>query len=247
MDAYWRDPGAETQPAVLLLHGGYWKVGDKSSWGRVAYKLAADGYAVFAADYRLTGEAPWPAQRDDASAALEFIKRHSARFKVDPNRIVVVGSSAGGQLATMLGTYGAGAQRVRGVVALSPVNSPYLGYLDGALPGALGSQVLLRRAVEELIGCTPGEIGTACWQRLEDVAPATHAGRGDAPMLIMHSTQEFVPAAHSTELVAALKGYGVPVTLKEEPGTAHGLAIIKDPQAWRTVLTWIDSIAKKPA
>ncbi|GAA2080947.1 alpha/beta hydrolase [Actinomadura alba] len=247
IDAYLRSPAEGTQPAVLLLHGGSWLTGDKSSWRRVAHRLAADGYAVFSADYRLSGEAPWPAQRDDAEAALAFIKRHAERFKVDPARVVVIGSSAGGQLATMLGTYGAGAQKVSGVVALSPVNSPYLAYLDGALPGASSTAVKLRGAVEQLIGCTPQEIDTTCWQRIEDVAPATHADRGDAPMLIMHSADEFVPTAHSTELVAELKGYGVPVTLKEVPGTGHAMTIIKDPAAWRTLITWIDSIAKKPA
>jgi acetyl esterase/lipase len=248
LDAYWRAPAEGTrQPAVLLLHGGYWLQGDKSSWGRVAGRLAAQGYAVFAADYRLSGEAPWPAQRDDAEAALAFLKSHADHFTIDPDRVVVIGSSAGGQLASMLGTYGAGAQHVRGVVALSPVNSPYLGYLDGALPGAPASQVKLRQSVEQLIACTPREIDLFCWGRLEDAAPATHAGRGDAPMLIMHSTDEFVPAAHSTELVTALKSYGVAVTLKEQPGTAHAMSIIKDPAAWRTVVTWIDSIAKKPA
>jgi dipeptidyl aminopeptidase/acylaminoacyl peptidase len=132
------------------------------------------------------------------------------------------------------------------VVALSPVNSPYLAYLDGALPGAPKVKSALRDAVERLIGCTPTEGDLTCWKTLEDAAPATHADRGDAPMLIMHSTSEFVPSTHSTELVSALKSYGVAVTLKERPGTAHGMAILKDPQAWRTVVAWIDSIAKNP-
>jgi acetyl esterase/lipase len=249
IDAYWRAPAdkGRLQPAVLLLHGGYWLEGDKSSWRSVAQRLAARGYAVFASDYRLSEVAPWPAQRDDAEAALAFIKRHADHFQIDPARIVVMGSSAGGQLATMLGTYGAGAQQVRGVVALSPVDSPYLAYVDGALPTATGPAAKLRRAVQQLLGCRPQDGDLSCWQRMEDVAPATHAGAGDAPMLILHSIDEFVPPAHSTELVTTLKSFGVPATVREVPGAVHGTGVLKDPQIWKTVVRWIDSVAKNPA
>jgi acetyl esterase/lipase len=247
IDAYWRAPEHGAQPAVLLLHGGYWLEGDRSSWHNVARRLAGRGYAVFAADYRLSEVAPWPAQRDDAEAALAFIKSHAGRFNVDPSRVVVLGSSAGGHLATVLGTYGAGAQRVRGVIALSPVNSPYLGYADGALPTATRAEAKLRRAVVQLVGCDPQAGDLTCWERMDDVAPATHADAGDAPMLIMHSAHEFVPAKHSTELLKALKARGVAAVMEEVPGSAHGASIIRNPQAWDRIVSWLDSVAKPAA
>lgn len=114
-DAYWPDaasPGGR-QPGILLLHGGYWSGGDKASWRGTARRLAARGYAVFSANYRLSTHASWPAQRDDAVAALDHIQRNAWRFQLDQNRMVVIGSSAGGQLATVLGVAGAG--RIRGV------------------------------------------------------------------------------------------------------------------------------------
>lgn len=137
VDAYWRttrttgNARPKRRPGVLLLHGGYWWGGDKGSWKYTARKLTTRGYAVFAANYRLAPKSRWPAQRDDAEDALTFIKRNARRWNLDPGRIVVMGSSAGGHLATQLGTYGSGGKRVRGVVALSPVNSPYLAYQDG--------------------------------------------------------------------------------------------------------------------
>jgi acetyl esterase/lipase len=247
MDAYWRAPLKGTQPAIVLLHGGYWLQGDKSSWRDVARRLTGRGYAVFAPDYRLSGVAPWPAQRDDAEAALAFVKRHAGHFKVDTSRIVVLGSSAGGQLATMLGTYGSGEQRVRGVVALSPVNSPYLGYVDGGAATASSASAKLRRAVKQLIGCTPEAGDLTCWHRMEDVAPATYASADDAPVLIMHSADEFVPAAHSTGLVSTLRGLGVQATMQVVPGAVHGAGILGNATAWRTVVSWIDSVAKTKA
>ncbi|MGH3387609.1 MAG: alpha/beta hydrolase [Actinomadura sp.] len=245
LDAYWRAPEAGTQPGILLLHGGYWFEGDKASWRAIARRLADRGYAVFAADYRLSEAAPWPAQRTDAATALAFVKRFAGQFGLDPERVVVVGSSAGGQLAAMLGTYGTGGKRVRGVVALSPVNSPYLGYIDGGLPDANGAERKLRKAVVRLIGCAPEDGVGLCWTRMDDVAPATYASSGDAPLLVLHSTGEFVPPAHSTELVSVLKSFGVAATLAEFPGDAHGTGILNEPQGWRAVVTWIDSITKK--
>jgi dipeptidyl aminopeptidase/acylaminoacyl peptidase len=83
-----------------------------------------------------------------------------------------------------------------------------------------------------------------CWELMDDVAPATHADAGDAPMLIMHSADEFVPAKHSTELAKALKARGVAVVVEEVPGSAHGAGIISNPRAWDRIVSWIDSAAK---
>lgn len=137
IDAYWRDPGprATPRPALLLLHGGYWLEGDKGGgWKYFARRLTEEGFVVLSANYRLAPKAAWPAQRDDALSALAFIKKHARVWNVDPNRVAVMGSSAGGHLATQLGTLGTGTRQVRGVIALSPPNNPYLAFQDGEKP-----------------------------------------------------------------------------------------------------------------
>ncbi|MGI8330628.1 alpha/beta hydrolase [Actinomadura scrupuli] len=245
LDAYWTTPLAGRQPGVLLLHGGYWLTGDKGSWKNFARRLSARGYAVFAANYRLSPQRHWPAQRDDSSAALTYIKRNASRYHLDPDRIVVVGASAGGQLAAMLGTYGAGRKNVRGVVALSPVNSPYLAYLDGARPAARASQRRLRTAVTQLIGCTPRPQGAACWDRLQDVTPVDHVDGGDAPMLLMHSAGDFVPYEQSVALRDVLTAVRVPATLVRVPGSAHGAGLLADPQVAATVVNWVYSVTRR--
>lgn len=244
MDVYWNASRAngKPRPGVLLLHGGYWWGGDKKAWSYAARRLAARGFTVFAPNYRLSGKARWPAQRDDALATLAFIKRNAKRWNTDPARMAVIGSSAGGHLATQLGTYGSGARRVRGVVALSPVNSPYLAYQDGGKPEATRPQVRLRDAVAQLVDCTPSEQDASCWKRLQDASSTAHVTRGDAPMLLMHGSADFVPVTHSTGLSQALRAAGVRSAVRTVPGELHGGALISDPRTFAYVVKWLRTV-----
>jgi acetyl esterase/lipase len=249
LDAYWRatakpSKGAAARkqrprPGVLLLHGGYWLGGDKGGWKYFARRLTAQGFTVFAANYRLSASARWPAQRNDAETALAFVKKHAKAWNLDPNRIVVLGSSSGGQLATQLGTVGEGARRVRGVVALSPPNNPYLAFQDGAAAAASASRRKLRGAVIRLLGCMPAVTDPLCWKRVDDANSASHASAGDAPMLLMHSTGDFVPVTESTGLASALRLAGVPVTVKRVPGTMHSVRLLNDETVYPEILAWI--------
>ncbi|WP_161602753.1 alpha/beta hydrolase [Thermomonospora catenispora] len=240
LDAYWHDADRE-RPGVLIVHGGYWKSGDKSDWKYTARRLAARGYAVFVTNYRLI-PARWPAQRTDVAAALEYVKRNARQWRLDPDRIVVLGSSAGGHLAAQLGTVGEGGRRVRGVVALSPVISLERAYRDGAAPGASQSRRKLRQAVRELLGCDPEapDADPSCFERMEDAAPTSHAGPGDAPMLLLHSANEFVPALHGRMLASVLTAAGVKATVQVVPGRAHGGTLLRDPARFAAVARWID-------
>ncbi|TDD79284.1 alpha/beta hydrolase [Actinomadura rubrisoli] len=244
IDAYWQPaaPKAKVKPrpAVLVLHGGYWLEGDKSGWKYFARRLTRQGYVVLAANYRLAPAAKWPAQRNDAMAALAFMKKHAKVWNLDPARIAVVGSSSGGMLATQIGTYGTGTRQVRGVIALSPPNNPYLAFQDGLKLDATPAQRKLRRAVVDLVRCTPGDAaGAACWKRMEDTNSASHATPGDAPMLLMHASGDFVPVTQSTGLASALRAAGVPATVRVVPGEMHASDLLNDERTYSEVLTWL--------
>ncbi|MCP2336778.1 alpha/beta fold hydrolase [Actinomadura rupiterrae] len=244
VDVYWqpanpKDKKAKPRPGVLLLHGGYWLEGDKSGWKYFARRLTAQGFTVIAPNYRLATTARWPAQRDDSVAALEYVRKHAKSVNLDPKRIAVVGSSAGGLLATQVGTLGEGAERVRGVVALSPVNTPYLAYQDGGNPDATAAQRKLRGAVAKLVGCVPAGPVPGCWDRLDDANAAAHVSRGDAPMLLFHSSRDFVPVTHSTALAGALRVAGVPATVRTVPGAMHGMGLMVDPTVYPALLSWL--------
>ncbi|TDD84901.1 alpha/beta hydrolase [Actinomadura darangshiensis] len=249
IDAYWRKAGprATPRPAVLLLHGGYWLGGDKAGgWKYFARRLTEEGFVVLSANYRLAPRAQWPAQRDDALSALDFIKKNARLWNVDPDRVAVLGSSAGGHLATQLGALGTGTRQVRGVIALSPPNNPFLAFKDGAVPGAGPREQRLRQAVVDLVHCRPGTAAAAaCWTVLDDASTVTHVSAGDAPMLLMHATGDFVPVAQSTGLASALRGAGVQATVKTVKGDFHAAEMLEDENTYPTIVAWLKKHLKQ--
>jgi acetyl esterase/lipase len=97
---------ADPLPALVWIHGGGWRGGDKSSGGRLSGLVATGDYVGFSVGYRLSAEAIWPAQIHDCKAAIRWIRANAKQYGIDPDRIGVWGSSAGGHLASLLGTSG---------------------------------------------------------------------------------------------------------------------------------------------
>jgi acetyl esterase/lipase len=98
------DSARENRPAILAIHGGAWRGGDKA-WGeQFAQELCPRGYVVISVNYRLAGrpDATWPAQIEDVQKALRYVRANARRFRIDPDRIASLGMSAGGHLATMV-------------------------------------------------------------------------------------------------------------------------------------------------
>lgn len=93
----------ENIPAVLMIHGGGWRTGDKSLMTPMAERLAQAGYFAIAAEYRLSPEAKYPAAVEDLYAAIVWLCDHAEKFNIDKNRVTVMGCSAGGQLAALVG------------------------------------------------------------------------------------------------------------------------------------------------
>jgi len=97
-----RSPHPESLPVVLYLHGGGFRILSKETHWMMAGSFATRGYLVFNANYRLSGEAPFPAAVEDAVDALAWVVRNAERFGGDPGRIVLAGESAGANLASAL-------------------------------------------------------------------------------------------------------------------------------------------------
>ena len=98
------DSGRTGRPAILAIHGGAWRGGDKA-WGeQFARELCPRGYVVFSINYRLAGRpgGTWPAQIEDVQKALRHLRAEASRYRIDPDRVASLGMSAGGHLATMV-------------------------------------------------------------------------------------------------------------------------------------------------
>lgn len=97
-------------PVVVLIHGGAFKMGDKGMEKANAEALVANGFAAASINYRLSGEAIYPAQIEDCKAAVRFLRANATKYNLNPEKIGSWGSSAGGNLSAMLGTsYGVAA------------------------------------------------------------------------------------------------------------------------------------------
>ncbi|GII93034.1 alpha/beta hydrolase [Sinosporangium siamense] len=223
MDVWWQTEGAK-RPGVFLVHGGWWSSGDKKYMAEITRSYAELGYTVFNLNYRLSGDAAWPAQRVDMFDAISTARRHAARWSFDPGNYVIIGFSAGGHLAFSTGTYGNGVPGLRGVVGVSPVASPLKAYNDGA--DTLDPlKIRLRNAAIRLAGgCEPKGRCARVWASME---VPWHASRGDVPMFAVHSEDEFVPPQHSLALKAALKQVGVSMTVRSIPGTDHSAPLYR--------------------
>lgn len=91
-------------PAVVLVHGGGWKSGNKSQMESLAIAIADNGYSCFTVEYRLSPEAIYPAAVIDIKDAIEFIKANALKYNVDVSKVAILGCSSGGQLAALIGT-----------------------------------------------------------------------------------------------------------------------------------------------
>jgi acetyl esterase/lipase len=98
------DSGRANRPAILAIHGGAWRDGDKAWGSQIAKEFCPFGYVVFSINYRVSKRpnGKWPAQIEDVQKALKYIRAHASRFRIDPARIASLGMSAGGHLATMV-------------------------------------------------------------------------------------------------------------------------------------------------
>lgn len=101
-DVYTPPGGAENAPAVLIIHGGGWRQGDRLQLRGYGLRLARSGYLCVACEYRLTPESPWPAQIHDVKAALRWMRASATQLGLNPDRIAVEGNSAGAHLALLI-------------------------------------------------------------------------------------------------------------------------------------------------
>jgi acetyl esterase/lipase len=243
--------GSGPFPAVLVLHGGAWIMGSRKSTVPMILELARHGYVAVSASYRLAPGHRYPAQLHDAKCAVRWLRANAARYRIDPERVAVLGYSAGGHLACLLGTtagrgdlegtggHAGHSSQVQLVVAYYPVTD--LGRLRKSFPHALVLKPFL---------------GSSSARACAGASPISHAGRWSAATLLIHGTADLlVPFEQSQVFERKLREAGAYVKLHAIEKAGHGFGSgpgEHDREADRTALAFLNEhftprLARKPS
>jgi acetyl esterase/lipase len=206
-------------PVIVHVHGGGWRRGSRRhSLPRVGadfyQRLAGQGFAVAAVDYRLSGEAVYPAALEDVRTAVGWVRKQAADHGLDAGRVFLWGDSAGGHLALMTALTGAD---VQGVVAWFPVTD--LAGLASDVAAAGGVPDPGPESREALfLGAPAADVPDLA----REASPVAHASAAAPPVLLMHgAADDLVPPAQSIRLAGALTAAGATVELELVPGATH--------------------------
>ena len=228
VDIYMPPKKGGPKPLIMYVHGGGWTAGTPRNAGAhgnfpaALAKLASEGFVVASLEYRLAEEARFPAQLQDARAALRFLKGNAARFGIDPARTGIWGGSAGGHLSALTALSCGDASLDPPGTKAEPgsecVQAAVIWYgvfdfkaLNAGRPGG-------DRAAPRLLGCD----GPCSDERFAAASPVTYIDAKDPPHLLIHGTEDkVVPISQSYGVEARLKAAGVPVETLYIPGVDH--------------------------
>jgi len=265
LDLYETPSKAKTapRPLILFIHGGDWATGDARhlagfpDFPSTLAALAAKGYVVASVNYRLSGEAHFPAAVQDVKSAVRWLRGHAADYNIDPTRMMAWGAEAGGQIAAMVGTScGVGAlepaadAKSKATLASDCVQGvvDWYGPADlaswesgGAHPSEPGAPTLLGAYLGcETADCTPGLVRAA--------SPHSYISSLTPPFLIQHGSADTrVPPEQSQKLNDALRDQHVPADILIYPGMGQDFSKdgAPDPAANAKALADMEDFAAK--
>ena len=236
LDLYLPAASDKPSPIIIYIHGGGWMAGNKN--GCLSSGEVARGYAAASLNYRLTGQAIWPAQIQDCQAAIRWLRANAKKYNLDPDKFGVWGDSAGGHLSALLGTAG-GKNAFPAIGENKDQSDRVQAVCDWYGPTdflTIASQMPAddhlhpnspHSAVSLLFGGTVAEHKEMALA----ASPVHYVDKDSPPFLIEHGTVDnVVPIAQSEELAADLKKVGVEVTLNKVEGKGHGDGMT--PKGW---------------
>jgi acetyl esterase/lipase len=236
-------------PVVALIHGGGWVNGDRIGYSAQAIQIARTGhYAAVAVGYRLTTEAHWPSQVYDCKAAIRWIRAHAKEYNLDPDKIAVWGSSAGGHLSSLLGTSG-GVEELEGHLGANGHYSSRVQCVVNLCGPEDFSQALMfdkenmpvwkDDAVSRLLGGTAQDKNSLAIA----ASPITHVSNDDPPFITFHGTKDQrVAFLHAEIIHACLQKAGVLSLLVPITGGGHGS--VSHPEVKIRGLHFVDKVLR---
>ena len=258
MDVFLPDQAApdSDRPAVLLIHGGGWRSFSKDGMRGDATQLARAGYVSASINYRLVPDAVFPENIKDVMCALAFFRGQAGELGFNPDRIAVMGYSAGGHLASMLGV-ATGAPELQPDCAAGPASPPNA-VISGAGPQDMRLMPQVD-AVTEFVGGTLDEVP----DNYDQASPIFHVARntieGEPPFLFVHGTGDiFVKLEQSQLMRDRLEETGNSATLlaiddgghlfnaSADGGHAEGAVSTNTPEAWLAIFDFLADTVGAP-
>ncbi len=217
-------PKTITKPAplVVLIHGGCWMDGSRKELGFYGIKLAQMGYVTVSVDYRLSEEAPYPAQIEDLRKSIQWLTDNAEKYNIDPSRIALMGGSAGGHLVEYLG-YTANSVPTKQSKKPEPQIKaiiPFYGWSDLTDP-SVSYQYYMELFLGKKYADAP--------KLYKEASPITHVDKGDPATLLLHGTIDtIVPITQSDKLAKKLAANNIPYIYAPFKGGYHGYDFFKD-------------------
>lgn len=240
-----KEKGEKPLPLIVFVHGGAWKSGSKDRGVSQLAPFVKSGEFVGATiNYRLTSEARWPAQIHDCKAAIRFLRGKAKEFGIDPTKIAVWGTSAGGHLVSMLGTSG-GVKELEGDLGIYDDQSSRVTCVVNYFgPSNFLTMVEQKSSVDRsakkkypealLIGGPVQDLEKAARQ----ASPVTWVSKNDPPFLTVHGTKDLVvPFAQGKEIHQKLTKAGLDSRFLPVEGAGHGF---KDPKVDKALKSFLD-------
>lgn len=251
-----RPSSAGPHPCVVCWHGGAWKAGSRKDLSRpglidfglgeksLLEALASQGYVAVSASYRLLPQHRWPAMIQDAKTVIRYLRANAEKYGIDPNRIAAAGFSAGGHLASLVGTatdvpefegslYSQHSSRVQCVV-------------DFFGPKDLTLYTLTPGIEKSFITPLFGGPSNEKLQEIKKASPITHVSKSTVPFLIMHGMLDVVvPIKHSDEFQKRLAAAGVPAEYIRLPYKGHGWFGAAAAESVNTMIKFLNSQLQK--
>jgi acetyl esterase/lipase len=230
-------PGEGPFPAVLCVHGGAWRLGNKQHMSHVVPQLIARGYATMSINYRLAPAHPFPAQQQDCHEALHWLHHNAPRYKIDPQRIAGLGYSAGGQMVLLEALAAVGEETPPWINDCEQrCEVRFRAVIAGGTPGDFRSLPLDTRALAYWLGGTRRELP----ERYRLASPAAFISGDAPPIYFFHGQQDvMVPRTGMLDIAERLRQAGTKVHVEMIPDHGHITAFFHRP-AYQGAIDFLD-------
>jgi acetyl esterase/lipase len=261
LDIYLPSEGTELYPVIIYVHGGAFLGGDKT--GELDFLDAAltSGYAVVSVNYRLSGEALFPAAINDVKAAIRYIRANAETYNINGDKIALWGGSAGGNLVSLAGTTAGTNDLYDASLGNENVSDDVLAVVDWFGPiyfstmddefaalgtsGAMGATNSSTSPESKYLGETIGT--TEAEALVKQASPQTYITDDDPAFFIQHGTADRnIPITQSINFAKSLTDVlgATNVTLEQLEGAGHGTSEFRTSENIAKVLSWLDTFMK---